>query len=29
MAYFIAGGIFIAALAYQGHLGGTQVFSGM
>jgi uncharacterized membrane protein len=29
MAYFIVGGIFIAALAYQGHLGGQQVFSGM
>ncbi|MGH7975659.1 MAG: DUF2231 domain-containing protein [Limisphaerales bacterium] len=29
MAYFIVGGIFIAALAYQGHLGGDQVFSGM
>lgn len=29
MAYFIAGGIFVAALAYQGHLGGEQVFSGM
>lgn len=28
-AYFIAGIVFIAALAYQGHLGGTQVFSGM
>ncbi len=26
VAYFIVGGIFIAALAYQGHLGGTQVF---
>ena len=26
IAYFIVGGIFIAALAYQGHLGGTQVF---
>ncbi|HEX5399988.1 MAG TPA: DUF2231 domain-containing protein [Verrucomicrobiae bacterium] len=29
MAYFIAGGIFVAVLAYQGHLGGEQVFSGM
>lgn len=29
MPYFIVGGIFIAALAYQGHLGGVQVFSGM
>jgi len=29
MAYFIAGSIFIAALVYQGHLGGEQVFSGM
>ena len=28
-AYFIAGFIFVAALAYQGHLGGVQVFSGM
>jgi len=29
MPYFIAGIIFVAALAYQGHLGGVQVFSGM
>lgn len=29
MVYFVVGAIFIAALAYQGHLGGTQVFSGM
>lgn len=28
-AYFIAGVVFVAALAYQGHLGGEQVFSGM
>jgi uncharacterized membrane protein len=28
-AYFIAGAVFAAALAYQGHLGGEQVFSGM
>jgi uncharacterized membrane protein len=28
-AYFIVGIIFVAVLAYQGHLGGTQVFSGM
>jgi len=28
-AYFVAGVIFVAALAYQGHLGGQQVFSGM
>jgi uncharacterized membrane protein len=28
-AYFIAGLIFIAALIYQGHLGGEKVFSGM
>ena len=28
-AYFVAGIIFVAALAYQGHLGGQQVFSGM
>jgi uncharacterized membrane protein len=27
--YLIVGVIFVAALAYQGHLGGTQVFSGM
>ena len=29
LAYFIFGVIFVAALAYQGHLGGQQVFSGM
>lgn len=28
-AYFIVAAIFVAALAYQGHLGGEQVFSGM
>jgi uncharacterized membrane protein len=28
-AYFFLGAIFVAALAYQGHLGGVQVFSGM
>lgn len=28
-AYFVAGVIFAGALAYQGHLGGQQVFSGM
>jgi uncharacterized membrane protein len=28
-AYFIAGIILVAVLAYQGHLGGEQVFSGM
>ena len=27
--YFIASFIYVAALAYQGHLGGQQVFSGM
>lgn len=27
--YLIVGVIFVAALAYQGHLGGVQVFSGM
>lgn len=27
--YLLAGVIFVAALAYQGHLGGEQVFSGM
>lgn len=27
--YFILGAVFIAALAYQGYLGGEQVFSGM
>ena len=29
LAYFFLGAIFVAALAYQGHLGGEQVFSGM
>lgn len=29
ISYFILGAIFVAALAYQGHLGGEQVFSGM
>lgn len=29
IGYFILGAIFVAALAYQGHLGGEQVFSGM
>lgn len=28
-AYFIAGLLVVAALVYQGHLGGNQVFSGM
>ncbi|MBU6408942.1 MAG: DUF2231 domain-containing protein [Verrucomicrobia bacterium] len=28
-AYFVVGLIFVAALAYQGHLGGDQVFGGM
>jgi uncharacterized membrane protein len=28
-AYLVAGAVFVAALAYQGHLGGQQVFSGM
>jgi len=28
-AYLILGAIFIAALAYQGHLGGEQVFGDM
>ena len=28
-AYFVAGVIYVVALAYQGHLGGQQVFSGM
>ena len=28
-AYFLLAGGFVAALAYQGHLGGEQVFSGM
>jgi uncharacterized membrane protein len=27
--YLLAGAIYVAALAYQGHLGGAQVFSGM
>jgi uncharacterized membrane protein len=27
--YLIVGAIFVAAVAYQGHLGGEQVFSGM
>ena len=27
--YLLVGIIFVAALAYQGHLGGEQVFSGM
>jgi uncharacterized membrane protein len=27
--YFVIGAVFIVALAYQGHLGGEQVFSGM
>ena len=27
--YFVAAAVFLAALAYQGHLGGQQVFSGM
>ncbi len=27
--YFIVSGVFVAALAYQGHLGGAQVFNGM
>jgi len=27
--YLILGAVFVAALAYQGHLGGQQVFSGM
>lgn len=29
MPYVLFGIIFVAALAYQGHLGGQQVFSGM
>ena len=29
LAYFIFGAVFVVALAYQGHLGGQQVFSGM
>ena len=29
VAYLIVGVIFVAALAYQGHLGGDQVFSEM
>lgn len=28
-AYFVIGIILVALLAYQGHLGGEQVFSGM
>jgi uncharacterized membrane protein len=28
-AYFVLGAVFVVALAYQGHLGGQQVFSGM
>lgn len=27
--YLILGAVFVAALTYQGYLGGTQVFSGM
>lgn len=27
--YLVAGVIFVAALVYQGYLGGTQVFNGM
>src|SRR5664280_2136857 len=27
--YLVVGGIFVVALAVQGHLGGVQVFSGM
>jgi uncharacterized membrane protein len=29
LGYFVLGAVFVAALAYQGHLGGEQVFSGM
>jgi uncharacterized membrane protein len=29
VAYFVVGVIFVAVLAYQGHLGGVQVFNGM
>lgn len=29
LGYFVILAIVVAALAYQGHLGGTQVFSGM
>ena len=29
IAYFFVGAIYIAALVYQGHLGGDKVFSGM
>ena len=29
LAYFVAGGVCIAALAIQGYLGGKQVFGGM
>ena len=28
-AYFVLGVIYVAALAYQGHLGGEQVFKSM
>jgi uncharacterized membrane protein len=27
--YLVAGLVFVAALVYQGHIGGEQVFSGM
>jgi len=29
ISYLVVGVIFVAALVYQGHLGGEQVFSGM
>jgi uncharacterized membrane protein len=29
ITYLILGAVFVAALAYQGYLGGAQVFSGM
>ncbi|MEO6971606.1 MAG: DUF2231 domain-containing protein [Chthoniobacterales bacterium] len=29
VSYLIAGVVIVAALVYQGHLGGMQVFSGM
>jgi uncharacterized membrane protein len=29
VGYFVVGVVFIAALVYQGHLGGAQVFGGM
>ncbi|MDE3067538.1 MAG: DUF2231 domain-containing protein [Verrucomicrobiota bacterium] len=29
ISYLVLGAVFVAALAYQGHLGGEQVFSGM